>query len=163
MGTTPTAPDARQSLIDHVTAKGVEIFLKYGPQIGWRELQRLLEDRAFVRYPCEIVFDAAPLRAGELAHAEPKGGTPEEGFIMHVHPVFMPDLARIPSLVLYQLVVVNYGDFASADDAESFGAAALGLTRDEYYATMCELADRLPVADGADGSHEARGGGCYCA
>jgi hypothetical protein len=62
---------------------------------------------------------------------------------MHVHPFFLTQLERVPGLVLYQLVLVNYGEFASADDAETFGAAALGLSRDEYYATICELAGQI--------------------
>jgi len=62
---------------------------------------------------------------------------------MCVHPLFMLQLERVPRLVLYQLVAVNYGAFASSDDAETFGAAALGLTRDEYYAELCAMADEL--------------------
>ena len=53
-------------------------------------------------------------------------------------------LEAAAALVLYQLVVVNYGAFASAEDAERFGAAALGLPRDDYYALICRLADSLP-------------------
>jgi hypothetical protein len=49
-------------------------------------------------------------------------------------------------IVLYQLVMVNYGDFASADDAETFGAAALGLGKEDYYQTLCQLADQLASA-----------------
>jgi hypothetical protein len=156
MPTPPSAAAAKQSLTEHVSAKGIEIFVKYGPQIGWDELQRLLADRAYVRYPCEIVFAAARLQAGEFAHPEPRGSTPEEGFTMYVHPVFRAAPACVPPLVLYQLVAVNYGDFASADEAECFGAAALGLTRDEYYAMICELADRLP----GDEATEAPSAGC---
>ena len=62
---------------------------------------------------------------------------------MHVHPFFLTQLERVPGLVLYQLVLVNYGEFASADDAETFGAAALGISRDEYYAMLCEMADEI--------------------
>lgn len=151
-----TAEDAKQSLTDHVAAKGIEIFAKYGPQIGWNELQRLLLDRACVRYPCEIVFDAASLLPGECAHPVAKTELPEDGFTMFVHPLFMTDLSRVPALVLYQLVAVNYGEFAASDEAESFGAAALGLTRDEYYAMLCELADELGGTGGEGG------GGCGC-
>ena len=57
-----TAADARLSLNAHVAAKGAEIFAKYGPRIGWRELQAILLDRTCVRYPCTIEFDASPLR-----------------------------------------------------------------------------------------------------
>lgn len=49
----------------------------------------------------------------------------------------------MPYLVYYQLVVVNYGEFASPQDAETVGAAALGLTVDAYYTEICELADLL--------------------
>ena len=160
------ADDARQSLTAHVAGKGAEICAKYGPGLGWADLQRLLQDRAFVRYPCEIVFDAAPLQPGEFAHAVAKGETPEEGFTMHVHPVYLVDLAQVPGLVLYQLVAVNYGEFASADDAETFGASALGLSRDDYYATLCALADRLGGGAAGDEPDEldggCGGGGCGC-
>src|SRR5215471_14352717 len=137
MATQLTADDAKQSLTAHVAAKGVEIFEKYGPTIGWKQLLQVLEDRACVRYPCQVVFDATPLGPGEFAHPVPKGEKPEDGFTMYVHPCY------VPYLVLYQLVLVNYGAFASPDDAETFGAAAIGLSKDDYYNTICELADQL--------------------
>jgi len=144
-----TVEDARLSLTDHLAAKGGEIFRTYGPSIGWDGLLRLLEDRSQVRYPCRLAFDAAQLNPGEFACPIPCGERPEDGFVMHIHPVFQSDLAAIPSLVLYQLVVVNYGAFASAQDAETFGAAALGMDREAYYETLCHLAERLdPVPAG---------------
>jgi hypothetical protein len=158
MATQLTAEDAKQSLTAHVEAKGVEVFLKYGPRIGWGELQRLLADRAHVRYPCEVVFDAEPLLPGECAHPLQKGDTPESGFTMCVHPLFMLQLERVPWLVLYQLVAVNYGAFASSDDAETFGAAALGLTRDEYYAGLCAMADELGGGETLNDVAPAAGG-----
>ena len=138
-----TADDFKQSLNAHVASKGEEIRARYGPDLGWSELQRMLEDRSVVRYPCEIVFDAAPLLEGEFAFAMPKGGDPEDGFKICVHPFFSLQPDRVPHLVLYHLVTVNYGPFASADDAETFGAAALGLVKDDYYAQLCELADQI--------------------
>ena len=138
-----TAEDARQSLNAHVASKGQEIRERYGPRIGWTELQRILQDRSCVRYSCEISFDAAPLQAGEFAHPVAKGEQPEAGFTIFVHPFFITQLDRVPYLVLYQLVLLNYGDFASADDAETFGANALGLSKDDYYQTVCAMADQI--------------------
>jgi len=138
-----TADDARQSLSEHVAARGAEIFEKYGPCIGWNELQRILEDRACARYPCQIVFDSAPLQQGECAYPRPNSDTPEDGFVLHIHPLFMTRMDRVAHLALYQLVAVNYGEFASSDDAEVFGAAALGLSREQYYRDLCEMADLL--------------------
>lgn len=143
MPTQLTAEDARQSLNAHVAAKGAEVFEKYGPRIGWKELQQLLKDEDCVRYPCEIAFDSAGLQPGELAHPSPKGDQPGDGFTMFVHPLFLTQLGQVPAVVLYQLVLVNYGEFASPDDAETFGAAALGVGKDEYYARLCGLVDDL--------------------
>jgi len=148
MALTLTADDARQSLTAHVAAKGAEINEKFGPHIGWKELQLILNDRACVRYPCEIVFDANPLNAGEFAYPVQKAEHPEDGFTMYVHPVLMTQLPKVPCAVLYELVLVNYGDFASSDDAEAFGAAALGLNKEEYYQTLCDLADEIGECQG---------------
>lgn len=160
-----TADDARLSLTGHVEAKGLEIFHQYGPGLGWAGLKQLLLDRTQVRYPCEIAFDAGPLQPGEFALPVPKGERPEDGFTMYVHPVFMTRLDVVPALVLYQLVALNYGVFASPQDAETFGAAALGLTCDEYYDQLCELSDQVggslapaPVAT----TGGCGGGNCQC-
>jgi hypothetical protein len=67
---------------------------------------------------------------------------------MCVHPFFSTRLEQVSCLVLYQLVLVNYGEFASADDAETFGASALGLGKDDYYRMLCELTDELAGSSG---------------
>lgn len=152
----PTLESARRSLAEHVAEKGAELRRKYGPRIGWTELNRILADPDFVRYPCALAFDTAPLQPGEIAHAEPKGELPEDGFTLFVHPYFSLDPARVPAIALYQVVAINYGPFASADDAEIFGAAALGIDRDAYYAELCALADEL------DPAGEPDPGGCGC-
>jgi hypothetical protein len=138
-----TAEDARQSLNARAAAKGQELHAKYGPRVGWSELLRILEDRSCVRYPCEIVFDAGPLKPGEFALPVMKGTRPEDGFTMFVHPFFLTQLDSVPYLALYQFVVVNYGEFDSPEDAETFGASALGLPKDDYYHALCELSDRV--------------------
>jgi hypothetical protein len=143
MPTQLTTDDFKQSLTAHVAAKGEEIHQKYGPHIGWQALLQILEDRAAVRYPCEIVFDAAALLEGEFAHAMSNTENPADGYKIFVHPFFSLQLQRVPRMVLYQLVRVNYGEFASPDDAETFGASALGIPKEEYYQSLCEMADEV--------------------
>ena len=138
-----TVEDARQSLTAHLAEKGQQIYLQYGPEIGWNELLKILEDRTLVRYPCEIVFDANQLQPGEFAVAIAKSEQLEDGFSIYVHPFFAMDPGQVPALVFYHLVVVNYGEFATADDAETFGAAALGLLKEEYYTHLCNMADEI--------------------
>jgi len=150
MATQLTAEDAKESLTAHVMGKGEEIREKHGPNIGWDALLRILEDRTACRYPCEIAFDAEPLQAGEFAFPMARGEFPEEGFTLFVHPFFSQHRDRVPYLALYQLVVVNYGKFASPLDAETFGAAALGLSNEEYYRTLCAMADEMRGCGGPD-------------
>ncbi len=155
-----TADDARQSLTAHVAAKGEELRAKYGPGIGWNELLRILEDRSACRYPCEVIFDAGPLQSGEFAFPVAKGAHPEDGFTLCVHPRFEPQADRAVYLVLYQLVQVNYGEFVSAADAETFGAAVLGISNEEYYQILCEMADEIAPAQ-SEMPDESRPEGIY--
>jgi hypothetical protein len=138
-----TTEDARQSMEAHAAAKGAEMREKYGPALGWGQLLKILNDRTLVRYPCETLFDATALQEGECAHAQPNGDRPDQGFTIFVHPYFAAQPPQALQLVLYQLVLVNYGPFASADDAEALGAAALGISKDEYYQRLCRLADQI--------------------
>jgi hypothetical protein len=133
--------DARDSLNSHVALKARQIRDKYGPHFGWNELMTLFQDTEFVRYPCEIVFDEKRLLEGEFACALARSDNPLDGYNIHVHPYFATQLSKVVWMALYHLVVVNYGDFASADDAETFGAGVLGISKDEYYQELCELAD----------------------
>jgi hypothetical protein len=149
MEKTPTLEDARESLTAHVAAKGAEIRAKHGPVIGWPQLLRILADRECVRYPCKIAFDASPLQPGECAFPEPLGPGPGDGFRLCVHPYFSTDPTRVPALALYQVVAINYGAFASPDDAEVFGAAVLGIPREQYYSDLCAMADEISADDPA--------------
>jgi hypothetical protein len=135
--------EARQSLTAHAAAKGAEIRAKYGPKIDWEAILRILDDRECVRYPCTLVFDAKPLLPGEFAQPLALGERPEDGFALYLHPLFVHRTDELPYLVLYQLVLVNYGEFASSDDAEVFGASVLGLTREVYYQAVCRMADKV--------------------
>ena len=139
-----TVEDAKESLATHVANKGLELREKYGPHIGWAELHAILQDRSLVRYPVEIAFDAKPLRPGEFAFPATRGEDISQGFTLHIHPIYSLELDRVPYLALYHLVLVNYGEFASSDEAEIFGACALGLSQEEYYRALCDLADQLP-------------------
>ncbi len=137
------ATAASPNLGELVAAEGAVVRQKYGDRLGWDELLQLLNDRALVRYPCEVRFDAEPLLPGEFAHPVAKGKDPKEGFIIYVHPVYANQLPRVPLLVLYQLALVNYGESATAEDAETFGSVALGMSREDYYDALCQLSSQV--------------------
>jgi hypothetical protein len=166
-----TLDDAKKSLAGHLADRGAAIHAKYGPHVGWAELQKILQDKECCRYPVEILFSGAALEDGEFAHPVAKSDDPNDGYVMHVHPFFATEPAAVPALVLYQLVLVNYGDFASPEDAETFGAAVLGIDPEAYYDQLCEMADMVstgiatmePQAAGHEHDHGGGcGGGCSC-
>lgn len=147
-----TAEDARIALRDHVVGRAREARRRYGA-VDWATMQRILTDSAVVRYPTEVRFDARPLEPGEFACAQPLGDTPAEGFRLFVHPAFAGRDDVLPALVAYHLVRVNYGEIATHEEAELFGATLLDLDREDYYRTLCALADS--VTDGAPSAPES--------
>jgi hypothetical protein len=135
--------EARQELEARIATQAGLIRQRYGPRLDWNQLLLLLEDRACVRFPCEIRFDAEPLLPGEFAHVVPRGLTEEDGFTIYLHPFFALQLDQAVCLVLHQLARVNCGAGTGPDDAETFGALALGVAKADYYHTLCELSGQL--------------------
>lgn len=143
----PTEQEGRESLIAHAVEKALEARAIYGgpfPGLTMEALEVLLCDRKFVRHPVRLEFNATALSSGEFAHPEPiSQDDPSAGFVMHIHPAFEDRDDVIPLMVAYQLVIINYGDIAGHEAAESFGAALCGMDIDPYYQTLCQLADSV--------------------
>lgn len=158
---TVTEQDLKSSVAEHVAQRAQAIRDKYGPNIDYPTLLQILEDDQCARHSVNIKFDSRHIEPGMFAYAEAVVEEPErerlEGededyadyirvtaeYNIVVHEAFKdrPDL--LPALILYHLVVVNYGDLANAEDAEVFGSTVLGMDRDDYYALLCEAADSL--------------------
>ncbi len=145
-----SAQDAADSMYLHAGFKGGEIHAKYGPTIGWSQIELILADRTCVRHPCQVAFDSSRLEPGEVACALADGRLGEGSHTIYLHPYFRERLDRAAWWVLYQLVVVNYGGFAVPADAEVFGANALGIGQEEYYEGLCRMADDLAAATVGD-------------
>ncbi len=139
----PTEEDGKLALREHAILRAMEARHRYG-DIGAEEILALLKDPSLVRFPTILRFDSEPLEPGEFAFSAPLGETPSEGFCLFVHPYFQDKPEALPFLVSYQLVRINYGDVATHEDAEAFGAALLGLETEDYYQKVCALADAIP-------------------
>jgi hypothetical protein len=137
---------ARLAFQGHLVEKATAARARYGPRIDAGAIRRMLEDRAVVRYPVALHFDAAPLEPHEFAYAHPLGFHSGDGFALFVHPLFADRPQDLPALVAYHIPVVNYGAIVDAEAAELYGAALLDLEPDEYYARLCALADEIAAA-----------------
>jgi len=138
-----TAESGCRALRDHAADRANLARVRYGPITDAARLATLLNDREIVRHPVTIEFDARPLQPGELAHVERIGALPVDGFRIVVYPTLRDREDAWLAAALYQLVLVNYGEIASSEVAEVFGAVLLGLDIETYYRRLCALADGL--------------------
>ena len=143
----PTEEEGKQSLVGHAAQKAWEARQAYGegaPGMSMANLEVLLQDRKFIRYPVSISFDAASLEEGEAAFPHPiEENNPKAGFVMFVHPSLQGDDEAVASVVAYQLVAINYGDIAEHEAAEHFGSILMGMDVEAYYKKMCSITDGL--------------------
>jgi hypothetical protein len=139
-----TVEDGRQALDDHAHDRGVALREAYGPVFDAPAMARLLADTEHVRFPTRIEFNSRYIEPGTFAVVREEGDSPSDGYVIHLHEHFAGREDAVPPLVFYQLVTVNYGDFATRREAETFGAAALGMDRDSYYELVCRLTDGIP-------------------
>jgi len=127
----------------HAEEKAKEIRERYGPDIDYPVMLQILDDRKSIRNPVEIRFSSIAIEPGLFAITEPVSEDPADGYSITLHESFRNQPEVLPALILYQAVIVNYGDLATAIDAEVFGAGVLGMARDDYYALIVELTDSV--------------------
>lgn len=127
----------------HAAEKGKEIRARYGPKIDYPVLLRILEDRKSMRHPVEIRFTTDGIEPGLFATTALASKDPSDGYVISLHEHFRDRPDVLPALILYQSVIVNYGDLATAMDAEIFGAEVLGMDREDYYSLIADLTDSV--------------------
>ncbi len=149
MEQTPTKPKKRvgkvihSAVSKHAIEKAADIRARYGPVIDFPTVLRILEDRRCIRYPVEIRFVSEGIEPGLFAKTEANSDDPADGYVISLHLHFKDRPEALPALILYQSVLINYGDIATAADAELFGSGVLGLDRDAYYAQIADLTDSV--------------------
>lgn len=144
MGRKLTEEDGRTALRDHIVERAAQARIRYGLYIDGEAIMRMLDDRQVTRYPCGVRFDASALMPGEFAHAQPLGDRPSDGYCLFVHPALESETDLWPLVMAYHIVSINYGEIATSDEAELFGATLLGLEVEDYYQALCEVSDHLP-------------------
>ncbi len=127
----------------HAVEKAKEIRARYGSPIDYQAVLRMFDDRKATRYPVQLQFVDQGIEPGLFARTAPISEDPDAGYLISMHAKLAGREDILPGLILYQLVLVNYGDLATANDAELFGATLLDMERDDYYAQIVEITDAL--------------------
>jgi len=127
----------------HASEKAREIRSRLGENIDYQAVVDMLEDRKSTRYPTQLRFVTEGIEPGMFAMTEAISDNPDDGYVISMHSVFEDQHDVLPALILYQLVLVNYGDLATANDAEIFGSTILDMDRDDYYDQIVSLTDSI--------------------
>lgn len=127
----------------HAIAKAEDIRSRMGSDIDYATLLSMFDDRRSFRYPVKLQFVTDDIEPGMFGKTEAVSDNPDDGYVIYLHRHFENQAEALPLLILYQSVLVNYGDLATADDAELFGSTLLNMDRDEYYQQIETLTDSL--------------------
>jgi hypothetical protein len=131
-----------QSLRQRLVEQARYAYLKYSP-FGSEKLPALLNDPECARYPTRLVFEFGEMAMHQFAQPDVDHRNPEqEGRVLYLRPLLRdrPDLVLVA--VAYMLPVLNYGEKVITDaHCVLYGATLLGMTEDEFYKAVCDLAD----------------------
>lgn len=144
----PTVEEGKQALQSHAVDAAWRAVAEHGPVDTMAAMQAVIGDSKFVRYPVKLAFDLSQLQHGEMAWVQPRGEKASEGFVLWLHPALEHRIPELLDAIAYQLVVVNYGDIATHEEAELFGATLLNVDREVYYERLCHMASRLYPGEG---------------
>ncbi len=139
-----TLEDGQKAASAHALERGYQVHQKYGKFIDYEALLKILKDDEFVRYPTQIKFDSTKIESEMFGFAQRISTDINDGYIIYIHDFFENRQCDLPALVLYHLVCVNYGDFATHNEAEEFASSALGMEKEYYYQYVCRLTDSIP-------------------
>lgn len=129
------------ALREHLHAQAVVAHAKYAP-LTFEKLPRFLLDPDCLRYPVRLAFEFGEMAAHQFAEPgldfrDPTG----QGRVLYVRPCLRQRPDDVVAAVAYMVPVINYGPVIRDEHCLLYGATLLGLTEEEYYQRLCELAD----------------------
>lgn len=130
-----------QSLREHIVAQAVVAHRRHAP-LTFAGLEALLADRECLRYPTRLAFEFGEMAGHQFAEPGPDPSNPEhDGRVLYLRPLLRdrPDLVLLA--VVYMIPVINYGEVVTDEHCVRYGATVLGLTEQEFYDTVCRMAD----------------------
>lgn len=145
--------EGEDSLLSRILEKAIEAHRKY-PSLGMDNLDTFLSDSDCVRYPTRIVFEyGAEMAPHQFAQPEPdhRSSNPNAK-VLYLRPILRDHPKYAVAAVAYMLPLLNYGDIIRDEHCLVYAATLLGLTEDECYDLVCEIADFA----GSEVKYEAR-------
>ncbi len=99
-----------------------------------------LEDRDHVRHLTRLVMELGEM--GMHQFAQPASDIRNPGGIMlYIRPALAKRPDYLVRAIAYMIPVINYGKIIEDEHCITYGAALFGESPDEFYQSICELAD----------------------
>ncbi len=131
----------QESLREHLLAQAVLAHQRHAPITG-ENLDTLLHDPDCLRHPTRLVFEFGEMAMHQFAqpHIDWRNAA-QDGRVLYLRPLLRerPDLVVLA--VAYMIPLLNYGTVASDEHCILYGATLLGLMEEEFYRSICALAD----------------------
>ncbi len=143
MGLQEQEDSLRSALRGHIADKAAAARERYGPLFDDEAIQRLLADRRFVRFPVTLQYDARSLEPGCGAAVRPFSDDAADGFLLNIHPALRQRFGALGLIVARHLVEISYGQVATIEDAEVFGATLMGMSVEAFRREFSQLAHNL--------------------
>ena len=129
------------SLRDTLLEQAVRAHQKHAP-LDLAKLDALLADTECVRYPTRIVYEVGEMAAHQFAQPDVDYRIPG-GRVLYLHPNLRGRSEWVVWAVAYMLPALNYGEIIRDEHCLAYGATMLGLLENEFYHSICTLADAI--------------------
>jgi len=160
MSATELTKLGEDSLMDHLRHQATEARGRHGG-LGPKNIETFLDDRDCVRYPTRLVLEFGEMSPHQFAQPDRdfRSNHPEAR-VIYLRPILgnRPDLIALA--VSYMIPVINYGQIITDEHCLEYGAHLLGLTTEDYYNCICELADFVGAEFCAAEDQPPATGGC---
>lgn len=105
-------------------------------------LDNFFADRKSVRYPTRRIMKSTGMEAGLFGHVEIDPENSDSRLLfLRAELAERPEL--LPRAVAYLIPVINFGEVITDKHCVTYGAHLFGETEEEFYQSICKLADWL--------------------
>ncbi len=137
--------ELKEALFSHAFEWATKTKIKLGGPLTGDNLPVLLTSPGCLRYPTVVQFDRKNMEPQQFA--QPEILTSENGPLcrLHVDPEIQSSNSSLYLIVAYMAASINYGDTATPDLAEMVGSMLTGMPVEDFYNSICQIADSLEL------------------
>lgn len=159
MSESELAQVAEDGLTTRLREQGEAAHLLYGG-LQASNLGSFLEDRNHVRRPTRLVMEFGEMGMHQFAQPDSDIRNPD-GRVLYLRPVLGKRPDYLVRAVAYMIPLINYGEIIGDEHCITYGAALYAETEDQFYHSICELADWVGATESFPAASTS-GSPCSC-